>query len=430
MRPGPARSTFAQVAWLLAGAVGLVLAAAALLLRSEALAGGSAQLGPLLQAQIRLYERLHQEIGAQQLLADPQLHQLGLQLRLEAPAAASGSVYPFPSALTAWLRQRAEDPGRYLLAEGDPPRLWVRLGTAPAPWLGIALPPHLRWVRNFALLVLLAAALIAFAAAAWLARRLTTPLATLAAQAPALLQGQPLPAPARASREVLALATALQAAGQAAQARNRERDLLLAGLSHDLRTPLARLRFALELGDGGSAAASAAMIGDVEELDALLQQFIAYARDGSDEPAALLDLADLLPALQASRRQPAHWQFRLPPTLLLRTRPLNLRRALFNLLDNAERHGAAPFEFAVDADPIAGELQIEVRDHGPGVDPALLEALAQPFFRADPARSGPGSGLGLAIVERFARAEGGRLALENAKDGGLCARLVLPWRAA
>lgn len=419
------RSTFSQVAWMLVLAIALVLAATALLMRVQGLAGGVEQVAPLVQSQVWLCEQLLARLSPDQLTRLPGFAESGLALRSSAPEAVPDLPYPFPVALAQAMRERLGAERVIELDDADPPRLWLQLRTRPVNWLGVSVPQHFARVRDSGLLILLGAALVVFAAAAWFARRLTRPLVALAGRAQAVLQGEPLP-PGElksAPREVHALAESLVQAGAAAHSRNRERDLMLAGLSHDLRTPLTRLRFALELGDGGPGETREAMIADVEELDALLGQFITYARgSGEAEQPALIDPATLALNLRQSRRQP--WTIDLQALPPFRSRPLGLRRALGNLLDNAERHAAPPFECR--GSVVDGAIEFLVRDHGPGLSAQQCETLRLPFARGDAARSGPGSGLGLAIVERFARSEGGELHLSTAETGGLQVQLRLP----
>jgi two-component system osmolarity sensor histidine kinase EnvZ len=167
------------------------------------------------------------------------------------------------------------------------------------------------------------------------------------------------------------------------------------------------------------------MVTDLEELDSALAQCLAYVRDGSDEALREIDLATLLVQLMALRAQPDDWRYEGPASVRLRGRPSLLRRALGNLMDNAERYGAAPFRVTVQRRGDGAHVSVE--DHGPGVPDALLTQLGRPFLRGDPARGGAaGTGLGLSIVKRAAEVCGGRLQLENRPGGGFVATLVLP----
>ncbi len=247
----------------------------------------------------------------------------------------------------------------------------------------------------------------------------------LATAAPGLAAGAPAPTlPRSAAAEISELATALNRAAADTQIAARERQLVLAGLSHDMRTPLARLTIALELLDGGDAATRDGMQADIAELDAIIGQFISYVRDGRDEPGCIVDLSDLLDeALAAQQRSGRQWQRSGDAHVSIYAKPLALRRALDNLIENAARHGAAPFEIELVA--LDHGCAIRVRDRGPGVDENALPQLGQPFYRSNAARTGPGSGLGLATVIRVAAWHGGSLRLRNRDGGGFEAELIL-----
>jgi two-component system osmolarity sensor histidine kinase EnvZ len=203
----------------------------------------------------------------------------------------------------------------------------------------------------------------------------------------------------------------------------RERATVLAGISHDLRTPLARLRLELEMA-GVSPEVARAMGADVEEIDAVIGQFLDYAR-GDQEQKRVEEVDRVLGAIAAR-----YAELGRQVTLIAgspRPRPLAhlaLRRAVTNLVDNALRYAGEPVE--IESREADGDTLIEVRDRGPGIPPAEAERMKQPFTRMDASRGGTGgSGLGLAIVERIARAHGGGLELLPREGGGLVARIRL-----
>jgi len=354
--------------------------------------------------------------------AEQRLETLGVQHRAQAPVADDG-IGAFQRDIAAELARRL--PTRRLHLSSTPqPMLWIAAERASDGWIGIPvlyLRGALRWSSTLAFAVAL---LLVFGAAAWYARTLVKPLRTLAAAAPGLAAGEPAPAlPPHAATEIAELAAALDRAAADTRAAAQERQLMLAGLSHDMRTPLARLVLALEMLDG-DADMRAGMAADLAELDAILGQFIAFVRDGRDEPGQNIDVGALLDTLLgAQQRGASAWQRLGEPHAMLYAKPLALRRALQNLLDNAQRHGAAPFEAELRTLP--NGLLIAVRDRGAGVAPEKLRELGRPFYRADAARSSPGSGLGLATVARIAAWHGGGLELHNRDGGGFSAELRL-----
>ncbi|AER54806.1 ATP-binding protein [Pseudoxanthomonas spadix] len=349
------------------------------------------------------------------------LHQAGLDVRQTPPIARTPRLAPFLRA----LRDRAQQlgPQRALLlardAGGD--RLWMQLRTQPQVWVAFAAKP-LRGGRRFSVALLLGCVGLTWLGAASLARRLVTPLRTLAHAAPGLVQGDAPPlGDIGGPREVRELAHALEQASAEVRSAADERALMLAGISHDLRTPLTRVQFAAELLPDTDPELRAGISRDIAEIDAILSQFIAYARDGRDEAVEPLDLAEVCRAVLDAA--PGHWDVQCPDTAPLRGRPIALRRAVENLVVNAQRHGAAPFSLRLEATGDA--WQITVCDQGAG----MTEEQAQRALRAfvhDPAAGG--SGLGLAIVARVARQHGGALQLLHNTPHGL--RAVLRLRGA
>lgn len=384
----------------------------------------------------RVARALHaQVIAADALLAQQDrdaatagLEALGIVRRVELPPGERSSMRFL---IRTEARVGARLPGRALRLSGTPARLWVRAAPPEEGWIGIPVMGEGQPLRRGLLLSLIAIGALVLAAAALFARSLTRPLRVLADAAPGIVAGEPPPAPPRsASEEILELQRALADAAERTRAAARDRELMLAGISHDMRTPLARLRYALALEDHGvDAAAREGMERDIDELDGIVGQFIDYVRDGRDEPLETVDLAALLRALMADEaRQGRAWQLSSPVEARLGGRPLALRRALANLFDNAARHGAAPFQVELTADD--GDWRLAVADRGPGVPEAALSGLGRPFHRVDRARGASGSGLGLASVARVAALHGGGLALRNRDGGGLEAVLRLRATAA
>ncbi len=201
-----------------------------------------------------------------------------------------------------------------------------------------------------------------------------------------------------------------------------ERALLLAGISHDLRTPLARLRMEIEMSVANDMA-RAGMEADIEEMDRTVGQFLDFARPAEKIAATPVDLAALLADIvNRYGHRLAGTDFR---PAIANVRPDPLRRAVMNLIENALRHGGDPVELALTSE--GRDIIIAVLDRGPGIPPDQVARLRQPFARGETARTGAaGAGLGLAIVERIVQAEGGRLELAPREGGGLAARIRLP----
>ncbi len=268
------------------------------------------------------------------------------------------------------------------------------------------------------------AALLALAllGASLIAATLSRSLRALAGAARRVGHGEtPAPLAESGPRELATVSAAFNRMARDLEALERERAMVLAGISHDVRTPLSRLRLALEM-SGADAAAAQGMSADIDEMDQVIGQFLEFAR-GENEAKTVDDLTALLAevgehyaklgkAVKVNAAQLAPFAFAR----------MALRRAVGNLVDNALRYAGEPVEVAARSE--GANVIIEVLDRGPGIPAGEAERLKQPFTRLDPARSGRGgAGLGLAIVERVARAHGGRLELVPRPGGGLAARL-------
>jgi len=275
----------------------------------------------------------------------------------------------------------------------------------------------LGWGSAVLLLALLGAFLIA--------RQVAQPLQRLARAARQLGEGvNPQPLPEQGAPEVIAVSAAFNQMSADLAANERERALVLAGISHDLRTPLARVRLAAELSADESLREG--LILDVEQMDAVIRQFLDYARLDENEAAVPTDLGALVGGIAQSFSHSARSiNLELQPVGEIAVRPLLLKRALANLLDNASKYGGGDItvQLYIEAD----KLVLAVMDRGAGIPSDARESVKRPFVRLDAARSGvTGSGLGLAIVERAARLHGGEFRLEEREGGGLVARLILP----
>jgi two-component system, OmpR family, osmolarity sensor histidine kinase EnvZ len=197
----------------------------------------------------------------------------------------------------------------------------------------------------------------------------------------------------------------------------------LAGVSHDIRTPLARLRVAIEVLAGRDEQLVNSVHRQVDEIDRLLDQFLVFAKGAESEAVLSFDLDALVSEVLALKLADgidiSHEGDRLGK---IEGRPESVRRALINLVENALRHGASPVRIRTSI--AANQACISVEDSGPGVSPDLLDRLATPFIRGDNAGI-RGSGLGLAIAAQAARIHSGHLDLKNLTPAGFGATLTL-----
>lgn len=206
-----------------------------------------------------------------------------------------------------------------------------------------------------------------------------------------------------------------------------ERTLILAGVSHDIRTPLARLRLAVEmLPNEGCASLKSGMVQDIADMDNIIHQFLDFVKGVEGEPTQMIDINTLLQAMHDRQlRAGRDLVVQLAPTYVVPIKPLAMQRLLDNLVGNAYAYGKGQVRVA--SKITAGYILISVFDNGPGIPETHVEKLLRPFERLDTARSNAGgSGLGLAIADRIAKLHKGKLELINRPEGGLEARLSIP----
>lgn len=281
---------------------------------------------------------------------------------------------------------------------------------------------------------LLTAAILSLTGAAGITRLINRPLKDLAQAASRVREGD-FEATALdegvSTQEIRAVNVGFNRMTRKLAQIEHDRTVMLAGISHDLRTPLARLRLEAEMSVPDPQAREA-MAGDIAQLDAIIGKFLDYARPGSVHlsPVSLNDTMET--SLEPLRkRQDIEFKVALQEGLLVQADPVELQRALGNLLENALRYGKSEGLDVVLVDISAryrdDKVLLRLRDHGPGVPPDQIKQLTTPFFRGESARTSThnSTGLGLAIVEQIISRMGGSFHLSNANGGGLCANIVL-----
>ena len=309
--------------------------------------------------------------------------------------------------------------------------LFVRIDAGGAGyWIGFPLSPRPRAddLPSRALIWSLALAISLLLAAFLFTRYLARPLRDLNAAVERVGSGEmPPPLPEQGPSEIVALNRGFN--GMIANLRQVEQDraLLLAGVSHDLRTPLARLRLGLELAVP-DAPMKKGMADDIDEMDRIIGQFLDFAR-GDDTGALERDDLNAIVGNCVERYVRAGKNVRFAPGAVpaIPLRRTALSRLVTNLIDNALAYGGPPVEVTT---AVSGSHAVlDVADRGPGIPPGEVLRLKQPFTRASAARtSAPGvagAGLGLAIVERVARLHGGTFDLLPRAGGGTVARVTL-----
>lgn len=270
-----------------------------------------------------------------------------------------------------------------------------------------------------------AALSLAMLGAYMIVSRLSRPLKALAAAARTVGRGGVPPRLSESGPAELAeLAHAFNQMSHDLQELDADRALILAGVSHDLRTPLARLRLGVEM-CGAEPTDVDAMVSDIEDMDRIIGQFLSFSKDNGDEALEIVELSELANELSALYARKGVTVPVLATTQArAQIRPQAMRRAVTNLIENALRYAGHPPEIAVGL--MDGRPMIEVLDRGPGIPATEIDKVKRPFTRLESARSNTkGSGLGLAIVDRIVRGQQGEFRLSPREGGGLRACILL-----
>lgn len=298
----------------------------------------------------------------------------------------------------------------------DDEEFWVVI---PNVRIEHAFPWH--WLGWAALILLLS-----LAGAYFIASRVNRPLSLLARAADQIARGETVQKlPADGVEDLQRVTQTFNEMTDALARLDAERTLLLAGVSHDLRTPLARLRLAVEMLPEADSLRTG-MVQDIEDMDGIIRQFLDFIRGIEGESSMPGDLnALVIRVAERYLRTKKPIKMKLADLPSINLRPQSLQRLLTNLIDNAIHYGDGTVEISTAIHQ--NNVIVSVIDHGPGIPESEIPRLLRPFERLDQARgTTSGSGLGLAIANRIARLHGGKMQLLNKAEGGLEVRVILP----
>ncbi|AMN50617.1 MULTISPECIES: ATP-binding protein [unclassified Psychrobacter] len=328
------------------------------------------------------------------------------------------------------------------------PQLWVQDSRNQSFWIREPVVYYSQYSPTLLALFLLGLPILTLLTIILLARQLNRPLRHLQRAATNYISlGHATTLPTRAGpTEIRQVNMAFNRLFTTLNQAQKERTIMLAGISHDLRTPLTRMRLTAEMLPDDFFREG--LIYDIEDMDAILEQFISFMKDGSDEPVHLTNLDAIFNEIMV-QFAPMKFVYQSELQKAVPIRPLSIKRLVINLVNNANRYGKPPIYLSATVVPTFIEavvtedtdivteskvneeaqeqLMICVRDCGDGVAEDQLERIMQPFERGETARTTQGSGLGLAIVSRIARLHHGTVEAINHPDGGLqvCVRIPL-----
>ena len=334
-------------------------------------------------------------------------------------------VYSFLDELRAKIPAGAEV---YWRVDGKP-EVWMSFPVQQEMyWFKISGERFTRAFSGIGLILTLLYGVFAFGVAYLIQRRINQPLRELALAAEQIGQGATLePLPEDVPSEIATVSRSFNQMARNLENLNNERAVMLAGVSHDLRTPLTKLQLGVAmLTPDQDEDLKQGMIRHIEQINTIIEQFVDFARNGSEEVESRFDLNEMMMNLASEFvAQGTPFAVDLVPLPPMTLRPVAIHRMVSNLMRNAALYGKQDLMLRTRID--AEFVSISILDRGPGIPLDEVERLKQPFTRLDTGRALiSGSGLGLAIAERVAQLHGGSLQLLARFEGGLEALIRLP----
>lgn len=366
---------------------------------------------------------------------DPELHNrffqaTGIKVLNQAQATREGveqaKFYPY---LSRQMSIKLAGDAEVRITPGNPYLVWVKPPQDPNIWITIPMLGRGEADISPLTIYLLVIGILSVAGGWIFVRRLNKPLQALQHAAIEVGRGRvPAPLKEQGSSELMAVTQAFNQMSKGIKQLEDDRALLTAGISHDLRTPLTRIRLATEMLPDGQDWIKDGIVHDIEDMNEIIDQFINYVRQDHQEALEKADINDLInDAVQARNIEEHHnIQLSLEPIPTTWIRRVALKRVLENLLENAFRYGSDDIMIHSGFDKVHKQVFFSVRDFGPGIDEQQIESLFRPFTQGDKARGSLGSGLGLAIIKRIVDMHGGKVELKNHPQGGLIASVFIP----
>ncbi len=354
-------------------------------------------------------------------------NETGIGVYLEQDAfqygLAGAGYYPYRSEQMSTL---LGGPAEVRISQGDEYLFWIRAPQAPHLWVKIPLTGMDK--GNFSPLIFFMVVIgLLSVMGGWLfVRQLNRPLKSLEIAAENVGRGKfPEPLTESGTSEIMAVTQAFNHMSKGIKQLEDDRNLLMAGISHDLRTPLTRIRLATEMMQAEDLFLKDGIEADIDDMNNIIDQFIDYIRHDSRDKAELASiniLVDEVIHIETPADRTIVFHPSQCPNIPLRY--VAIKRALANLIQNAIRYSNGDIEVFTAVEQKF--VTIVVSDNGPGIAEADIERLFQPFTQGDTARGTEGSGLGLAIIKRIIDTHGGQVTLSNKAKGGLAAKVSLP----
>ncbi|AOT06739.1 two-component system sensor histidine kinase EnvZ [Pseudoalteromonas luteoviolacea] len=333
------------------------------------------------------------------------------------------------SLLSRSMSEQLNGSARVRISQGDPVVYWVEAPQAPGYWVRVPLTGFSETKLEFLVFYLSSIGFLSVLGGWLFARHLNRPLKALQTAASRVGVGDfSTRLVEQGSTEVIEVTKAFNQMSKGIAELESDRRLLMAGVSHDLRTPLTRIRLATEMMSDEEAYLKEGIIDDIEDMNAIIDQFIEYLRHHSSGEMHKENVNSLVEEVVHSEQQHKRViNVSLAETATwVEANHVALKRVLTNMIENAIKYSEGEINVCTQVDLKYKRVLIQVKDRGPGIPESELESVFEPFKQGDQARGSDGSGLGLAIIKRIVATHGGKVSLRNRAKGGLCAEVQLP----
>ena len=333
------------------------------------------------------------------------------------------------SMLSRSMSEQLNGSARVRISQTDPLIYWVEAPQAPGYWVKVPLSGYQENNLEFLTFYLSSIGFLSVLGGWLFARHLNCPLKALQQAAVKVGKGDfSSKLEEEGSSEVIEVTRAFNQMSRGIAALENDRRLLMAGVSHDLRTPLTRIRLATEMMNDEDDYLREGIIYDIEDMNGIIDQFIEYLRHHKTDKLACEDINALVTeVVNCELKQQRVITFKGNPSVgLVPLSSVAIKRVITNMIENALRYSDGDIEVLSYFNSNKKYVVIAVNDNGPGIPESELESVFEPFKQGDTARGSEGSGLGLAIIKRIIDMHDGKVKLENRPEGGLSAQIYLP----
>ncbi|BED90566.1 two-component sensor histidine kinase [Pseudoalteromonas sp. MM1] len=333
------------------------------------------------------------------------------------------------SMLSRSMSEQLNGSARVRISQTDPLIYWVEAPQAPGYWVKVPLTGYQENNLEFLTFYLSSIGFLSVLGGWLFARHLNRPLKALQQAAVKVGKGDfSSKLEEEGSSEVIEVTRAFNQMSRGIAALENDRRLLMAGVSHDLRTPLTRIRLATEMMSDEDEYLREGIIYDIEDMNGIIDQFIEYLRHHKTDELACEDINALVAeVVNCELKHQRVITFKGNPSVgLVPLSSVAIKRVITNMIENALRYSEGDIEVLSYFNSNKKYVVIAVNDNGPGIPESELESVFEPFKQGDAARGSEGSGLGLAIIKRIIDMHDGKVKLENRPEGGLSAQIYLP----